>query len=61
MYVWSQIRKIGIPLHTQVFLYKMGFKDDTDPKGDFNDSIKFSYSYFEATLECFICTEQVKN
>ena len=37
------------------------FKEDADRKVDFNGSIKFSYFYFEATLECFLCTEQIKN
>ena len=32
------------------------FKDDTDPNG----SIKFSYFYFEATVENFLCFEQIK-
>ena len=30
------------------------FKDDADPKGDFNGSIKFYYFYFEATLDFFL-------
>ena len=35
--------------------------EDADLKVDFNGLIKFSYFYSEATLECFLCTEQIKN
>ena len=38
----------------------MCIKEDADPKGDFNGSIEFSYLSFEATLECFLCTVQIK-
>ena len=56
---------MGAIFYIKVFLIisraEISVKDDTDPKDDFNRLIKFSYFYFEATLECFLCTEQIKN
>ena len=57
MYIaWASFRNIK----TRNGFWQLPLKEDADRKVDFNDSIKFSYFYFEATLECFLCTEHMK-
>ena len=60
-------RRFPIQLQVQPFKSKLpakmaaSIKDYTDPKGDFNGLIFFSYLYLKDCLACVPCTGQIKS